>query len=182
MRCGDLALIGMDTGEDKPDGHPKWFGLAEFSPYRKAQARWLEEQFARPDIAGAKFKVLFCHIPLWPRNEQEAKPPWDGSTIDPEGYAYWSRECRDLWAPIFEHHGVQLVVAGHKHLFEFFSATAERPWAMVIGGGPELGKTKHGPDPKRFPTVVEGKVVDGKLRLVVHDVMHDRIVLDQAIA
>ena len=33
----EAALVGMDTGEDKPDGHPKWFGLANFEPYRKAQ-------------------------------------------------------------------------------------------------------------------------------------------------
>ena len=65
IRLGDLAMIGMDTGEDKPDGHPKWFGLANFSPYRRAQAKWLEEALARPDIAGAKFRVLFCHLPLF---------------------------------------------------------------------------------------------------------------------
>ena len=182
VRCGDIAMIGMDTGEDKPDAHPKWFGLANFSAYRRAQAKWLEEQFARPEIAAAKFKVLFCHIPLWPRSEKESLPPWDGTTVDPNGYAYWSRECRDLWAPIFEKGGVQLVVAGHKHRFDFFPADEKRPWAMVIGGGPELGKDRNGPNARRFPTVVEGKVVDGRLRLVVHDVLNKRIVFDQAIA
>ena len=177
VRCGDLALIGMDTGEDKPDAHPVWFGLADYSPYRRKQAAWLEAQFRRPEIANAKFKVLFCHIPLCPRNAQEAQPPWDGTTVDPSAYAYWSRECRDLWAPIFEKNGVQLVVSGHKHRFDFFPATAERPWATVIGGGPE-----RGPGPRQFPTVVEGKVVDGHLRLIVHDVLHDRVVCDREIA
>lgn len=182
VRCGDIAMIGMDTGEDKPDEHPKWFGLANFSAYRRAQAKWLEEQFARPEIAAAKFKVLFCHIPLWPRSEKESLPPWDGTTVDPHGYAFWSRECHDLWAPIFEKAGVQLVVTGHKHKFDFFPACKEHPWAMVIGGGPELGRDREGPNPDRFPTVVEGKVVDGKLRLIVHDVLNGRVVFDQAIA
>ena len=182
VRCGDIALIGMDTGEDKPDAHPKWFGLANFSPYRRAQAKWLEEQFARPEIAGAKFKVLCCHIPLWPRNEKEALPPLDGTTVDPQGYANWSRECRDLWAPIFEKNGVQLVVCGHKHRFDYFPACAERPWAMVVGGGPELGVSRSGSDPALFPTVVECKVVGGRLHLIVHDVMNGRIVLDTVIA
>ena len=182
VRLGEIAMIGMDTGEDKPDEHPKWFGLANFSAYRRAQAKWLEEQFARPEIASAKFKVLFCHIPLWPRNAQEEQAPWDGSTVDKDGYAYWSRECRDLWAPIFEKGGVQLVVAGHKHRFDYFPADATRKWAMVIGGGPELGMSRGKPDDRRFPTVVEGKVVDGKLRLLVHDVLHDRIVLNTVIA
>ena len=184
VRMGDLALIGMDTGEDKPDGHPKWFGLANFSAYRQAQAKWLEEQLTREDIAAAKFKVLFCHIPLWPRDAKEAVAPWDGSTIDPDGYAYWSRECRDLWAPIFERGGVKLVICGHKHRFAYYKANDEHPWDLVLGGGPELGITndwKHNrkiPDTGRFPTVVEGKVENGRLHLVVHDVFNQRIVLD----
>ena len=43
VRLGQIAMIGMDTGEDKPDGHPKWFGLANFEAYRRAQAAWLEK-------------------------------------------------------------------------------------------------------------------------------------------
>ena len=175
VRCGEMALIGMDTGEDKPDDHPKWFGLANFSSYRRAQADWLEEQFRRPDIAGARFKILFCHIPLWPRNEKESHAPWDGSTSDPTGYAYWSRECHDLWAPIFERHGVCLVVTGHKHRFDYFPATREHPWDMLIGGGPELGVSRAGADPRLFPTVVEGMVVGGRLRVTVHDVFHGKV-------
>lgn len=181
VRLGDLALVGMDTGEDKPDAHPKWFGLANFEPYRRAQAAWLREQLARPEIAAAKFKVLFCHIPLFAA-EDGPDYPHDGVKIDPEDYAYWSRECRDLWAPILERAGVRLVVCGHRHRFRFDEPTAERPWAQVVGGGPELGVSDGQPDAGRFPTVVEGKVVDGRLRLVVHDVFNGRVVLDREIA
>ena len=179
VRCGEMALIGMDTGEDKPDEHPKWFGLANYSAYRRAQAAWLEEQFVRPEIAAAKFKVLFCHIPLWPASEKEDCPPWDGTTVDPQGYAYWSRECRDLWAPIFEKHGVSLVVSGHRHRFDFLPATEARPWSQVVGGGWECGTSSKGPDASRFPTVVEGLVEDGGLRLRVHDLQHGCLVLDR---
>lgn len=177
VRCGDFALIGMDTGEDKPDGHPKWFGLANFSPYRQAQAKWLEEQFARPEIAAAKFKVLFCHIPLFAAKDHPDYPH-DGVAIDPEDFAYWSRECHDLWVPILEKAGVQLVVCGHKHKFRFDAPTADRKWAQVVGGGPECGRTRRGEDATRFPTVVEGKVENGKLHLIVHDVFNGRIAFD----
>jgi hypothetical protein len=100
-RLGDMALVGMDTGEDKPDAHPKWFGLANFEPYRRLQARWLEETLARPDIASAPFKVVFCHIPLYaaPDHPDHAH---DGAAIDPHDWAFWSRECFDLWNPILE--------------------------------------------------------------------------------
>ena len=175
VRLGDLALIGMDTGEDKPDGHPKWFGLANFSPYRKAQAKWLEEALARPDIAAAKFKVVFCHIPLFAA-EGSSDYPHDGVKIDPEDFAYWSRECHDLWTPIFEKAGVQLVIAAHQHKFRYDAPTGDRPWAQVVGGGPELGMSRGKPDASRFPTVIEGKVENGNLIVTAHDVLGGKVV------
>lgn len=164
VRMGDVALIGMDTGEDKPDGHPKWFGLANFEPYRKAQAAWLAKALARPDIASAKFKVLFCHIPLYAAPDHPDYPH-DGVAIDPHDYAYWSRECHDLWAPLLKRHGVQLVICAHKHKYRFDPATPERPWAQIVGGGCELPKDK----PERFPTVIEGTVEDGALKITIHN-------------
>ena len=164
VRMGDVALIGMDTGEDKPDGHPKWFGLANFEPYRKAQAAWLAKALARPDIASAKFKVLFCHIPLYAAPDHPDYPH-DGVKIDPHDYAYWSRECHDLWSPILVKNGVQLVICAHKHKYRFDPATPERPWAQIVGGGCELPKDK----PERFPTVIEGVVEDGALKITIHN-------------
>ncbi len=181
VRLGDMALVGLDTGEDKPDAHPKWFGLAVYEPYRKAQAAWLAEQLARPDIASAKFKVVFCHIPLFAAPDHPDYPH-DGVRIDPEDYAYWSRECATLWGPILKDAGVQLVVCGHKHRFRYDPPTADRPWAQVVGGGPELGVARGQPDDTRFPTVVEGRVEGDRLRLRVHDVYHGQIVFDETLA
>ena len=164
VRMGDVALIGMDTGEDKPDGHPKWFGLANFEPYRKAQAAWLEKALARPDIASAKYKVVFCHIPLYAAPDHPDYPH-DGVKIDPHDYAYWSRECHDLWSPILVKNGVQLVICAHKHKYRIDPVTAERPWAQIVGGGCELPKDV----PERFPTVIEGMVEDGKLKITIHN-------------
>ena len=48
----------------------------------------------------------------------------------------------------------------------FDPATAERPWAQIVGGGPEM--TLSAPD--RFPTVVEGKVAGGELKITVHNI------------
>lgn len=180
QRLGEMALVGLDTGEDKPDAHPKWFGLANFEPYRKAQARWLEEQFARPEIASAKYKVVFCHIPLF-ADPESVDYPHDGVKIDPHDYAYWSRECAELWGPILEKAGVKLVVCGHKHRFRFDPPAPGRCWAQVVGGGPELGFNRDKPDAGKFPTVVEGLVEDGKLRLIVHDVFNNRVVLDKSL-
>ena len=181
LRLGDMALLGLDTGEDKPDAHPKWFGLANFEPYRRAQAKWLEEQFARPEIATAPFKVVFCHIPLFaPVDAMDY--PHDGVKIDPEDYAYWSRECAELWGPILNKAGVQLVVAGHRHRFRCDPPEGARKWTQVVGGGPELGLHRGKPDAGKFPTVIEGFVEEGRLRVVVHDVFNKRVVLNKLVA
>ncbi len=176
-RLGDMALVGLDTGEDKPDAHPKWFGLANFEAYRVAQAKWLEEQFARPEIAAAKFKVVFCHIPLYV-SPDSPRYPHDGVKIDPHDFAHWSRECAGLWGPILEKAGVTLVVCGHMHEFHYDPPSRDRPWAQVIGGGPDLGVWHGKPAAERFPTVIEGKVENGRLRLVAHDVFNSRVALD----
>lgn len=174
-RLGDMALIGLDTGEDKPDAHPKWFGLANFEAYRRAQAKWLEKVLARPDIASAKFKIVFCHIPLYAAPES---PDYshDGVKVDPRDFAYWSRECSELWGPAIERSGVCLVVAGHKHRYRHDLPSPGRGWHQVVGGGPELGVSRGVPDAGRFPTVIEGEVVGGRLEIVVHDVFNGRIV------
>ena len=174
-RLGDMAIIGMDTGEDKPDAHPRWFGLANFEPYRKLQAKWLEQAFARPEIASAKFKVVFCHIPLYaaPGHPDYAH---DGAKVDPTDFAHWSRECFDLWNPIMEKAGVQLVVAGHTHRYRHDLPSPGRRWHQVVGGGHELGVVRGRPDASRFPTVIEGSVRNGQLVVTVHDVFKKRIV------
>ena len=173
QRLGDMALIGLDTGEDKPDAHPKWFGLANFEPYRQAQAKWLRRELARPKIASAKHKIVFCHIPLY-ADPASADYPHDGVKIDPEDYAWWSRECAALWGPILDEAGVELVVCGHTHRFRFDPPAPGRRWAQVVGGGPEQG-------PGRFSTVIEGFIEDGSLRLVVHDVLASRIAFSAAL-
>ena len=136
------------------------------------------QQFARPEIASAKFKVVFCHIPLFADPASEDYPH-DGVKIDPNDFAYWSRECGELWGPILSKAGVKLVVCGHTHQFRFYPSTADRPWAQIVGGGPELGVVRGKPDTGRFPTVIEGFAENGKLRLVVHDVFSNRVVLDK---
>ena len=52
VRMGDIALIGLDTAEDKLDSNPKFANLFQSGPYRMAQKRWLrperERQPGRP--------------------------------------------------------------------------------------------------------------------------------------
>ncbi len=154
FRMGEVALIGLGTGEDKPDWHPANGGFTRFTPYRKAQKAWLERQFARPEIAGAPYVVVCLHIPI--------VEPWPGANPGTvlEDYAIWQKECAELWGPVLSANRVQLVLAGHMHRYRFDAATPERPWAQIVGGGRGAST---------FQTLVECKAEDGRLHVTVHN-------------
>jgi len=170
VRQGGIALIGLDTGEDKPDRHPANGGFSRFELYRTMQTAWLEDQFKRPEIASAPYVVAFCHIPLF-----DSRPDANPGTIL-EDWADWQKQCADEWGPVLGKNRVQLVVAAHKHCYRCDPATPSRPWTQIVGGGPEMGYRGWGankvPDTTRFPTVIEGKVSGGELEILVHDVLH----------
>ena len=186
QRLGDIALIGLDTGEDKLDTNPRFAGIFKMKPYREKQARWLAEVIETPAVKTAKFKVALCHIPLFDSNPK-ANPgdvaPADTAPQYTHDFAIWQRTCANLWGPYFKKAGVQLVITAHEHCFRYDAPSADRPWAQIVGGGPELGvrykwtdgKREMFPAPKKFPTVIEGRVEGGKLIVTVHDVLNDKI-------
>lgn len=133
VRQGPLAIIGMDTGEDKPDRHPIWKGLANFDHLRKLQAIWLEETLNKPEIKTAPYVVVFCHIPLFD-SDPNANP---GEIL--ENWASWQSRCAELWSPILNKYGVQAVLVGHKHrLIPSDPPDEKRKWFQIRGGGPDI--------------------------------------------
>lgn len=130
LRRGPVALVGLDTGEDKPDAHPVFAGTAAYEPYRERQAEWLRGVLREPQIAGAPFKVVCCHIPL--RGQPGDNP---GDTLS--GYAGYSGFGRRLWMPLLREAGVTLVVSGHTHDWRVDDATADDPVPQWVGGGPK---------------------------------------------
>ena len=65
VRLGEMALVGLDTAEDKLDTNPRFAGLFKSAEYREAQTAWLRDALKRPEIASAPYLVAFCHIPLF---------------------------------------------------------------------------------------------------------------------
>lgn len=175
QRLGDIALIGLDTGEDKLDTNPMFAGLFKMKPYREKQAKWLAEAIETPAVKTAKFKVAFCHIPLFdarPWTNPGDVAPADTAPQYTHQFAIWQRTCANLWGPSFKKAGVQLVIAAHQHEFRYDAPAADRPWAQIVGGGPNLDPA----NPKSFPTVIEGKVADGNLIVTVHNVLNGKVV------
>ncbi len=177
VRMGDIAMIGLDTGEDKQDTNPRFANLFCSTPYRKAQAVWLKDVLKRKEIASAPFLVTFCHIPLFDDNPT-ANPgdiaPADTDSRYSANFAAWQRECQKLWMPLLEKAGCQLVICAHQHEYKYFAATKERPWAQIVGGGPDLNVKRR----NRFPTIIEGLVEGKQLLIRVHN-MQSQLVQDE---
>lgn len=131
IRLGPLAVIALDTGEDKPDRHPVFAGTAAYERHRERQADWLGAQLTRPEIAEAPFKVAFAHIPLRGLPGEN-----DGTTL--EGYARFSGMGAALWLPLLITAGFQAIISGHTHAWRIDEPTDGEAITQVVGGGPRL--------------------------------------------
>jgi len=130
LRFGPLALITLDTGEDKPDHHPVFAGTAAYEPYRENQSTWLKEVLQQTAIKEAPFKVATAHIPL---RGLEGQP--DGTTL--EDYARYSGFGAKLWLPQLKAAGFAAVISGHTHKPRHDLPTPEMPVHQFVGGGPK---------------------------------------------
>ncbi len=163
VRQGEIAMIGLDTGEDKPDFRDEWGNLAQFTEYRKLQTEWLADVMESRDVRSAPYVVAFCHIPLFDSNPK-ANP---GDLA--EHFASWQRPCSNMWSPIFERHRVQLVVAAHTHRYRYDAPSGDRSWAQIVNGaGNTLKEGSH-------LALLDGRVEGGKLRVRVHNVLSDEV-------
>ncbi|MDR2424783.1 MAG: metallophosphoesterase [Prevotellaceae bacterium] len=157
VRTGPLALIGLDTGEDKPDRHPAWAGLSYFEPYRVGQRDWLERALKSKAVASASFVVAFCHIPLFSPDPNAN----GGDTL--EGYARFQRQANELWSPLLSKYGVQALITAHTHRFKYFPADQTRKWTQISGGGPQ-----------NTSTVIHGKAEGNTLEIIADDVIGNK--------
>ena len=155
VRNGPLALIGLDTGEDKPDNREEWAGLALFEPYRIRQRDWLEQVLQSEPVASAPFVIACCHIPIF-----DSRPNANGGDL-PTGYASFQRQAGALWGPLLTKYGVQGMICAHTHQFRYDPPTENRTWAQIVGGGNNL---------ERGVTIIHGKAEGDKLEIVVDSV------------
>ena len=166
VRFGDIALIGLDTAEDKLDTNPRFAGLFKSAEYREAQTAWLKDALKRKEIAKAPFLVAFCHIPLFdpdPTQNPGDVAPADSDPQYTTDYASWQRTCANMWGPLLHKAGCQVVISAHQHRYRHSEPGQDRCWTQLVGGGRSLAESG-------YPTVMEGKVVGGKLRITVHNI------------
>jgi hypothetical protein len=95
------------------------------------QLAWVANQLEHLDRQRYRHVVaVFHHSPF------SSGPHGGPNHVEPQ-----SQAIRDLYMPLFRHHGVALVIAGHDHLFDHFvehyeqGGTTRRIDAVVTGGG-----------------------------------------------
>lgn len=172
VRMGDIALVGLDTGEDKMDTNPLFAGLFNSGAYREAQTAWLLDALSRTEIRTAPYLVAICHIPLFDANPGHNPGDVAPADYDPQystDFAMWQRTCARLWTPLLEQAGCQLVITAHQHRYRYDAPTADRPWAQIVGGGPEHAADESDESPGEYPTVIEGQVSNGRLAITIHN-------------
>ena len=178
VRLGDIAMIGLDTAEDKLDTNPLFAGLFNSQSYRRAQTDWLRDALNRDDIRKAPYLVAFCHIPLFDDNPKHNPGDIAPADKDPQystDFAMWQRTCAEMWTPLLQKAGCQLIITAHQHHYRLDEATPQRPWAQLVGGGPEHAADESSEHPELFPTVIEGEVRDGRLHMTIHNLRTRRV-------
>ena len=174
VRMGDIALIGLDTAEDKLDSNPLFANLFQSGPYRIAQKRWLKDALKRPEIASAPYLVAFCHIPLFDPRENVNPGDLFPADIAPnyEGdFAEWQRTSANLWGPLLSEAGCHMLITAHQHRYRLDMPNEKHEWYQIVGGGPHMA----GKDAVHFATVIEGEVKNGKLVISVHNLVRGRV-------
>jgi predicted phosphodiesterase len=95
-----LAVIVLDSGEDKPDSDLEYGGTAAYDAYREQLAAWLKQAIQSEDIRTAPVKIALLHVPF------EKGKGW-----------YGSNELKRLFVPILNEAGVDLMLSGHTHSY-----------------------------------------------------------------
>jgi acid phosphatase type 7 len=118
-QIGPVLMIVLDTGEEQINT-----GFDQSDVYRVKQAAWLEKLMQSNEYKNATYKVVMMHIPPFYSFNQKG-----------------SNHCKQLFSPLFDRYKVDLVIAGHTHVYGVHPpVNGQHQYPLVIGGGPLPGK------------------------------------------
>lgn len=115
---GDTRFVILDCGEDKPDSHWVYYGMNDFTKFRKQQRDFLSMELKSHEFRKAKRRILVHHIPLW------------GNTDD-------YQPCSEMWAPLCTKGTFDVAFGAHTHEFRYHATgTKGNAFPAFVGGGP----------------------------------------------
>jgi predicted phosphodiesterase len=103
---GGVHFIILDSGEDKADSSSEYSGLVAFDPYREEQTRWLQEDLRSESSVKAAYRIALFHMP--PVGSEKR------SGVE---------HLTQLWRPLLNQAGVDLVISGHIHTAKHIAAS-----------------------------------------------------------
>ena len=129
---GNTRFIVLDCGEDKPDEHPAYFGLADYDNYRMDEAEWLSAEVQKPAYKNAKYRIVCVHMPV------TLQPAEENAT------GYGLADCSKKFASILNVAKVDLLLAGHTHQFKvIYPRKGLTSFPIVVGGAPVSGNNRE---------------------------------------
>lgn len=139
---GGVHFIVLDSGEDKLDSHKEYSGLAAFEPYVRTQTDWLARDLKAEASRTATYRVAVFHMP--PSDD----PEWRGGI-----------RVRELWEPLLNEGGVDLVLCGHTHATKHTAPTEGKNRFELLTGS-NHAMIRADVTPKQLSVVVTE--VDGR--------------------
>ncbi len=132
FRSGPVAVVVLNTGEDKADDHPSFKGRVACEPIRAEQADWLRDVvLTTPEFRDAPYRMVVCHIPLrWTHEAGAGQREYDS----------FSGRSRKHWHEALAAWKTQVVISGHMHQVAWIPASEAFPYAQLTGGGPRPDK------------------------------------------
>ena len=102
-RYGDVCILLLDCGEDKPDDHAEYNGLADYDAYRAEECAWLKKAVRSEEFLTASARIVLLHIP-------PAAGAWHGSV-----------HLNELFVPVLNEAGIDLMLCGHYHRYHWIA-------------------------------------------------------------
>ena len=99
-----FCILLLDCGEDKPDDHAEYNGLADYDAYRAEECAWLKKAVRSEEFLTASARIVLLHIP-------PAAGAWHGSV-----------HLNELFVPVLDGAGIDLMLCGHDHRYSFHPA------------------------------------------------------------
>ena len=103
-RYGDVCLLTLDCGEDKPDSDIEYAGLADYDAYRAVQCEWLAGALQSEAFRSARVRIVLLHVP-------PTTGTWHGNL-----------HLKELFLPLLNDADIDLMICGHEHRYSFHEA------------------------------------------------------------
>mgnify|MGYP002604816419 FL=1 len=148
---GDIMIVMLDCGEDKPDAAPVYAGLNDFDNYRAEQTEWLKELVKTKEFKKARYRIVISHFPMVTSLDK-------GRDTD-----HGISDLAAKMLPVLNKANIDLMVSGHTHRYDFFKAgTGGNDFPLIVGSN---------------QTATRLDIQDGKIKAKVID-KNGKVLLD----